>query len=121
MHNRVNENFSAVSASCLLVKRDLFEKIGGFSDKFKTDIADVDFCLRVRQHNKLIVGAADAGWYYHNTQSSTKIDTITKESTERIIRQDENLFKVLWKQFLDQGDPYYNPNFTKEGNPFALS
>lgn len=121
MHNRVNENFSAVSASCLLVKRDLFEKIGGFSDKFKTDIADVDFCLRVRQYNKLIVGAADAGWYYHNTQSSTKIDTITKESTERIIRQDENLFKVLWKQFLDQGDPYYNPNFTKEGNPFALS
>lgn len=121
MHNRVNENFSAVSASCLLVKKSLLVKIGGFSDKFKTDIADIDLCLRIRQYNKLIVSVANAGWHYHDLPNTTKPLAEVKEETERLIRQDENLFEILWSQFLRDGDPYYNPNFTRVGNPFTLN
>ncbi|MBQ8413025.1 MAG: glycosyltransferase, partial [Lachnospiraceae bacterium] len=43
MLNRANTNHSAVSASCMLVKTSLYNKVGGFSDKYKTDITDVDF------------------------------------------------------------------------------
>ncbi len=120
MHNRVNENFSALSASCLLVKKSVFQAVGGFSEKFQTDIADIDFGLRVCQHNKLLVGVADAGWYYHKPTQPIKIDASAREEAEHLARQDETLFSILWGQQLSSGDPFYNPNFKKEGSPFTL-
>ena len=120
MHNRVNENFSALSASCLLVKKTVFQAVGGFSEKFHTDIADIDFGLRICQYNKLLVGAADAGWYYHKPTQPIKIEAKAREEAEQLARQEEELFSILWGQQLSCGDPYYNPNFKKEGSPFTL-
>ncbi len=121
MHNRVNENFSALSAACLMVKKQVFKNIGGFSEKFKTDVAEIDFGLRVCQHNNLLVGVADAGWCYHKPLVTPKLTKEEQEAMERFARQDENLFNILWGQLLASGDPYYNPNFAKEGNPFTLA
>lgn len=120
MHNRVNENFSALSASCLLVKKEIFRAVGGFSEKFQTDIADIDFGLRICQYNKLLVGVADAGWYYHKPTQPIKIEAKAREEAEQLARQEEELFSILWGQQLSSGDPYYNPNFKKEGSPFTL-
>ena len=120
MHNRVNENFSALSASCLLVKKEIFQAVGGFSEKFQTDIADIDFGLRICQYNKLLVGVADAGWYYHKPTQPIKIEAKAREEAEQLACQEEELFSILWSQQLSSGDPYYNPNFKKEGSPFTL-
>lgn len=120
MHNRVNENFSALSASCLLVKKEIFQAVGGFSEKFQTDIADIDFGLRICQYNKLLVGVADAGWYYHKPTQPIKIEAKAREEAEQLACQEEELFSILWSQQLSSGDPYYNPNFKKEGAPFTL-
>lgn len=120
MHNRVNENFSALSASCLLVKKEIFQAVGGFSEKFQTDIADIDFGLRICQYNKLLVGVADAGWYYHKPTQPIKIEAKAREEAEQLACQEEELFSILWSQQLSSGDPYYNPNFKREGAPFTL-
>lgn len=123
MHNRVNGDYSAVAASCMMIEKELFDKVGGFSDKFKTELSDIDFCLRVRELNRLVVCAADAGWYFHRQQkplakeASAQAD---KEKSELLLRQEENLFQILWSNILQEGDPFYNPNFAKEGEPFSL-
>ena len=111
MLNRANTNHSAVSASCMLVKTSLYNKVGGFSDKYKTDITDIDFCLRIRELNYYITCVADAGWYYHR---------ISYKSNPKDVQQDTNLFAVLWSNVLIGGDPFYNPNFVKDGDIFAV-
>lgn len=111
MYNRANCDYSAVSASCMLVKTEIFRKLGGFSEKFASDLADFDFCLRVRQRNKQIVVVADAGWYYHKAGSEDVIASTTEE---------QELFFVLWNQFIEAGDPFYNANFARDGAPFTL-
>lgn len=123
MHNRVNGDYSAVSASCMMIEKELFDKVGGFSDKFKTELSDIDFCLRIRELNKLVVCAADAGWYFHRQQKLTAKDNseqADKEKSEKLLRQEENLFQILWSNILQEGDPFYSPNFKKEGEPFSL-
>ncbi len=114
MHNRVNCNYSAVSGSGMMVKTELFRKLGGFSDKFRSELSDVDFCLRVRERNLLIVCVADAGWYYHKTTGKVLGSDSVAQSHEK------GLFEILWGQLLLEGDPYYNINFSKEGNAHSL-
>ena len=109
MLNRMNIDCSAVSGSCMLVKRSLYEKLGGFSEKFKSELADADFCLRARELRFTIVCAADAGWYYHGKENDS------------YDRDDENLFEILWSRVLTAGDPFYNINFTRNGAPFSLT
>ncbi len=114
MHNKVNCNYSAVSGSGMMVKTELFRKLGGFSDKFKSELSDIDFCLRVRERNKLIVCVADAGWYVHRTLGKTLGFDSQAQGHEK------GLFEILWGQLLAEGDPYYNINFTREGNDHSL-
>lgn len=111
MHNRVNCDYSAVSASCMLVKKDLFDKLGGFSDKFKSGLSDIDFCLRMSEHGRYVVLAADAGWYYHKTGTGHR---------EEIPTAEKDLFGIFWDRILREGDPFYNSNFSLRGEPFSL-
>ncbi len=111
MHNRVNCDYSAVSAACMMVKKELFTKLGGFSDKFKSDLSDIDFCLRARERGVVVVCAADAGWYYHAEGSDMVIESTPAE---------QDLFQILWASIIQNGDPFYNPNFKRNGAPFTL-
>lgn len=110
MHNHVNANYSAVSGACMMVKTELFRGIGGFSEKFRTELADVDFCLRIREHGYLIVGVADATWHFNNVADRKPKDYDT------YFERDKALFEILWSNILTNGDPYYNPNFAKNGD-----
>lgn len=110
MHNHVNANYSAVSGSCMMVKTELFRGIGGFSEKFTTELADVDFCLRISGHGYLIVGVADATWHLYNDAYNKPDDYDT------YFKREAGLFEILWSNILTEGDPYYNPNFAKDGD-----
>ena len=110
MHNHVNANYSAVSGACMMIKTELFRGIGGFSEKFTTELADVDLCLRVREHGYLVVGAADATWHFYN-EADRKINDY-----QLYFKRETGLFEILWANILANGDPYYNPNFAKNGD-----
>ena len=49
----MNREYVIVPAHCMLVKRSVFVQLGGFSDKFRTELSALDFCLRVREHGFL--------------------------------------------------------------------
>ena len=110
MHNHVNANYSAVSGACMMVKTELFRGLGGFSEKFTTELGDVDFCLRVREHGYLVVGVADATWHFYAT-ADKKIGDYNS-----YFEREKGLFEILWSNILSNGDPYYNSNFVKNGD-----
>jgi glycosyltransferase involved in cell wall biosynthesis len=130
MENRMNRELSAVSASCMMVRKELFDELGGFFENFSTELAAVDFCLRVREKGELIICVADAGWYYHGDYiyeplKKNKIhpeeELSGAEMTDSLRNPSEDaLFDASWHELIEAGDPYYNINFARDGELFSL-
>jgi len=103
------QDVSAVTAACMMIRRDLFNKVGGFDENLAVAYNDVDFCLKVRELNKLNVFNPFCT-LYHFESISRGLDTDSK-NTERFNKEKE-LFLSRWKETIDKGDPYYNPNLS---------
>jgi len=107
---KVTRNYSAVTAACMMVRRSVFEEIGGFDEKnLRVAYNDVDLCLRMRERGYLIVYTPYAELYHHESASRGLGGT-----TEEAVYMREH-----WGRVLDE-DPYYNPNFTLGGADFNL-
>lgn len=117
MRARINCDYSAVTAACMLVDRKCFEKVNGFDIGFKVACNDVDFCLRVRELEKLVVFNAFSLWHHYESKSRGYEDSI--EKINRFENEVER-FQERWKDLLIKGDPYYNINFKIEHGPFVL-
>ena len=104
------QDLSAVTAACLMIKKSVFDSIGGFDCEFAVAFNDVDLCLRVRELNKLVVFTPYAELYHYESKSRGKEDSA--ENKMRFAGE-VDLFHKKWdKKFLDKGDPYYNPNLS---------
>jgi GT2 family glycosyltransferase len=103
------QNFSAVTAACLVVRRAAFEDVGGL-DEHNLTVAfnDVDFCLRLRERGYLNVWTPHAELYHYESASRGYED-----SPEKITRfvAEETYMKRRWGKAL-LADPYYNPNLS---------
>ncbi len=111
------QNVSAVTGACLLVKKSLYEEVGGLSEDFAISLNDVDFCLKLRQKGYLNVFTPFAE-LYHFESISRGLDN-QGEKAERYNMESEH-FRSKWKEVLEKGDPYYNPNFSLDRSDFAL-
>ena len=111
------QNMSAVTGACLLVKKQLFEEVGGLEEGFAISLNDVDFCLKLREKGLLNVWTPFAQLYHHESVSRGLDDS--GEKAERYNRESEQ-FRTKWKEVLEAGDPYYNPNFTLDRSDFSL-
>ena len=115
--SRINGNYSAVTAACMMVDRKVFDEVNGFSEEFKIAANDIDFCLRVRQTGKVIVYNAFSLWYHYESKSRGYEDT--PEKVERF-NNEIALFKKRWGKVIEEGDPYYNRNFRIDLSPYRL-
>lgn len=111
------QNYSAVTAACMMVPRDVFEKVGGFSEELAVAFNDIDFCLKVRQAGKLIVYNPYAELYHYESKSRGLEDTPEKVAR---FNQEIAVFEKRWPEILRKGDPYYNPNLTLDSQDFSL-
>lgn len=111
----ITQNYSAVTAAVLMVRKDVFESIHGFDENFAVAFNDIDFCLRVIEQNKLIVYAPYACYYHYESKSRGAEDT--KEKQERF-KSEVARFVDRWEDYLKKGDPYYNPNLTLKYEDF---
>ncbi|MFA5022565.1 MAG: glycosyltransferase [Patescibacteria group bacterium] len=91
---------SAVTGACLMIRKNLFNSVGGFDQSYQIIYSDVDLCLKLRQQGYLIVYTPLAK-LYHFESATRGLD---------IYPQDKKQFLEKWQTVLDQGDPYYNPN-----------
>ena len=104
-----SQDVSAVTAACLLVKRSVYEEVGGLEEEFQVAFNDVDFCLKVRKAGYLIVYDADVKLFHYESKSRGMEDT-----TDRFIRfgNEMMLLNSKWDILSTFVDPYYNPNLS---------
>lgn len=113
----VTQNFSAVTAACLLVRRKVFDAVGGLDERYAVAFNDVDFCLRVRACGYRNVWTPFAEMYHH--ESATRGDDVTPEK-KALFMQEVRLLQEQWGD-VQREDPAYNPNLTLYGHSFDLA
>lgn len=111
------QNVSAVTGACLMVKKALFKQVGGLDESFAISLNDVDFCLKLRKAGLLNVFTPFCELFHFESVSRGLDDN--GEKAERYNRESE-AFREKWKQELEEGDPYYNPNFSLDRSDFSL-
>lgn len=111
------QDYSAVTAACMMVKKEVFEQAGGFDTGLQVAFNDTDFCLRVCELGYRVVYNAFSVWYHE--ESKTRGAEDTPEKVERF-RREIDFFQRRWGRFLEQGDPAYNPNLTLDRHDFSL-
>jgi len=116
--NLLQQNLSAVTAACLVVRREVYLQVGGFNaDELKVAFNDVDFCLKVRAAGYRNLWTPYAELYHLESASRGKEDTLEKRDR---FRAEVEHMRARWGELLDR-DPAYNPNLTLTINDFTLA
>ncbi|WP_443751180.1 glycosyltransferase family 2 protein [Asticcacaulis solisilvae] len=104
----LHQNLSAVTAACLLVRKSIYEEVGGLDEAFAVAFNDVDFCLKVREAGYRNVYTPYAEMIHHESASRGSV-TSPKNAARELA--EVNLIKSRWQEKLHD-DPAYNPNLT---------
>ncbi len=110
-------NYSAVTAACLMVSKEVYQKVQGLEEQLAVAFNDLDFCLRVCREGYLVVYDPFVEAYHYESKSRGEEDT--KEKVHRFGEEIE-FIRSRWIDLLKQGDPYYNPNFSLKKCNYAL-
>ena len=113
----IAQNLTACTAACLMMRRDVFDEVGGLDESFEVAFNDVDLCMKIREKGYLIVFTPYAELYHYESKSRGNDDT--PEKLERF-HGEVRRFEMKWQKQLDDGDPYYNPNLTLTRDDFSL-
>ncbi|NUB11226.1 glycosyltransferase [Azospirillum brasilense] len=110
------QQFSAVTAAALFVRRAQFLDVGGFNERdLPVAFNDVDLCLKLRRRGLAIVWTPHV-WAFHLESASRGTD-VTPRKHDRMEREAAYL-RHEWAAVLDR-DPFYNPNLCADDNPFS--
>lgn len=113
----IAQNLSACTAACLMIRKDVYNEVGGLDEGYAVAFNDIDFCMKIRDAGYLIVFTPFAEFYHYESKSRGDEDTPEKRArfNSEIFR-----FQERWGNQLKAGDPYYNPNLTLDSEDFAL-
>ena len=111
------QDMSAVTAACMIVKKEIFDAVGGLSEDLQVAFNDIDFCIKVRDYGKLVVYNPYAELYHYESKSRGLEDT-----PEKIARFNKEIatLEQHWPDIFRKPDPYYNPK-SDSGQPGLLS
>lgn len=91
--------YSAVAGACMMVKKDIFEKVNGFDEGYKGELGKVDLCLKIRNKHISVV-------------YNPYVEMVRWSNELQNNENDEKIFKKQWAEILEKGDPYYNKNLS---------
>lgn len=94
---------SGTTGACLIVKRTLFDEVGGFDEELPIVGNDIDLCLRLGDRGYRTLWTPHTSLIHHESVSRSHHD----------ISEDETRIRQLWEARLTVGDPYYNPNLSQ--------
>ena len=117
--NMVNllNNYSALTAACIMVRTKVYDEVGGFSEEFVVEYNDVDFCLKVIEagYRNLYIPHIEL---YHYESISRGHPLATSESYKRHVKE-VNKFRKKWLKYVEH-DPCYNTNLTLGSDNYAI-
>ncbi|KQC11251.1 MAG: hypothetical protein APR54_11095, partial [Candidatus Cloacimonas sp. SDB] len=111
------KNYSAVTAACLMMRREVFQEVGGFDENIGVAFNDVDLCLKIREKGYLIIYTPYAKLFHHESLTRGYEDTPEKK---RRFNEEAYYVRKRWGDIIDKGDPYYNENLTKDKTDFSI-
>ena len=98
-------DYSAVTAACLMMRKSVFEELGGFDEQLVVGFNDVDLCLRVREAGlKVLYDGATVLFHYESATRSQTKQVMHPEDTTRMLSRHAAILR--------DGDPFYNPNLS---------
>lgn len=103
------QDMSAVTAACMMVKKQVFAQAGGFTEELAVAFNDVDLCLKINRAGSLIV--YDPYVQLYHMESKTRGAEDSKEKVRRFQTEIEYM-RCHWLDILKNGDPYYNKNLS---------
>ena len=109
-------NYSAVTAACLMCRREVFEEVGGLEEDLRIAFNDVDFCLKIAAKGYRNVYLPHVVLYHYESKSRGLEDT--PEKIERFGEEIEYM-KRKWKDWTDR-DPCYSPNLTRDREDYSI-
>lgn len=113
----ITQNFSAVTGACLVVRKGIFQEVGGLNEEsLAVAFNDIDFCLKLRAAGYRNLFTPYAKLYHHESISRGRDDTPEKNE---IFMREYSYMKNSWDDSL-KSDPAYNPNLTLEFENFSL-
>ena len=114
----VISGFSATTGACLVIKKSIYEQVGGFNEEqLPVAFNDIDFCLRVLKLGYRNVWTPYADMYHLESASRGFEDIPEKQAR---FRKEIEYMKSQWNDVL-LDDPAYNPNLTLEYEDFSLA
>jgi O-antigen biosynthesis protein len=112
------QNYSALTAACVAVRKSVFEEVGGLNESdLRIAFNDMDLCLRILDAGYRNVWTPHADLYHVESASRGYEDTPEKQAR---FRKEIQYMRKQWGPRLDS-DPAYNPNLTLTGDPFGLA
>ncbi len=100
-----------------MVKKSLYDAVGGLSEEFEISLNDVDFCLKLREKGLLNIFTPFAELFHYESVSRGLDDK--GEKAQRYDKESAR-FREKWAQVLEKGDPYFNPNFRLDRSDYSL-
>ena len=98
-------DYSAVTAACLMMRRHVFDGVGGFDEQFGIGFNDTDLCLRVGQSGlRILYDGATILYHY---------ESATRSQTKQVFHPEDTLLMIeRWGGLLTEGDRFYNPSLS---------
>ena len=111
-----NNNYTSVTAACMMVKRSDFDLVNGFEEKLTVAFNDVDFCLKLYEAGKFNIWLHNVELYHYESKSRGAEDTYSKYKR---FNSEIKYMKDHWLKYI-KNDPYYNRNLTRVDGNYAI-
>jgi O-antigen biosynthesis protein len=116
-YTQVTSNFSALTGACLMVKKDVYLKAGGFEENLAVDFNDIDFCLKLKNAGLKNIYVPYVELYHY--ESISRGNSFKDSQTSARFLKESQLFKDKWIEYIKK-DPCYNINLSKKKYNFAI-
>jgi ADP-heptose:LPS heptosyltransferase/GT2 family glycosyltransferase len=101
-------NVIAVTGACMLMRRSVYEALGGFDEAHEVINNDLDFCLRAHQAGMRIVFTPYASLVHHEAVSRDRLEEVFDLGT----------FEARWNTLFAAGDPYFSPRLSRQSDDY---
>src|SRR5690606_10509225 len=117
---QVDQNLTAVTAACLLIRKSIYEDVGGLDEEaFKVSYNDVDLCLKVREAGYLTVWTPHSVVMHVGNVSQNNVDPAKAEAKRKRFMAEQDAMYEKWLPLIAR-DPAYNANLSLNGKGFEI-
>ena len=110
-------NYSAVTAACLMCRREVFDAVGGFEEDLSVAFNDVDFCIKIVEKGYRNIYLPHVVLYHYESKSRGYEDTPEKQAR---FTQEIRYMQSKWQKFMEH-DPCYSPNLTRLREDYSIN